>query len=120
MSGHHVRATAVSALEHYAGAQINGLKLSEWVQASENMNVHTYCKKMTNRNAWGGALELLALSLHLKRNIVVYTMTSGQSADKATKIVSFGDQFVCADGPITLLYVNANHYVALKRMSRVR
>lgn len=48
-------------------------------------------------------------------------MTKPDKAEnKATKIASFGDAFATAADPITVLYVNGNHYVALKRVSRAR
>lgn len=105
-SGEALRKLAVDTLDKSRHKVIAGSTLEEWIRMSEGLSVNAYCARMRNKQQWGGAIELLALSIALDKTIAVYEM-KGQS--QAKKIACFGE----GKSTIYLLYINRNHYCAL-------
>lgn len=107
-SGQDLRSLAVRSYAQLQDLTIHDMTLRAWIQLSEDIDLEVYAARMANRNAWGGALELLVFAHIFQRPISVYVMTSKTSA---RVIATFGRTF--KGKPIFLLYVQNNHYVGL-------
>ena len=89
----------------------NGLSLKEWVAFEwPSLTFEKYVSLITDKNFWGGTVEMFLLSEHLKRSFTVYKDLRNGKAQKILSLTVDNDE----NKTILLLFNGTNHYDALE------
>jgi hypothetical protein len=101
-----------------SGEAIEGLPIEFIMEPRGVEGGGGYCRRLRRQGEWGGAAEITALAQVWKRPIQVYVRQPPAGFKLLAEYGASQTQNAAADSavlPIPILYVNAAHYMALRR-----
>jgi hypothetical protein len=111
--GPYVKQLCINGIIQFADHSHNGTSIRQWIEM-DGYSVDKYVSQLKKPSFWGGAIEMHVLCTLLGKPIVVYELKPGNIGNK---IAVFHEDLAKTCEPLSLLYLNKNHYAALVPVS---